>query len=129
MEMERSGQLLKAALPMLTSFESGSNVTTDRLGQGKNERKPSSRTDDGMQIDDSFEQFEKVVSRTCRNLELDSNVTIERLSHEEKQPAPSSSTEAGMQIDDRDAQPENALRPIEESADPDSKSTIDSLSQ
>jgi hypothetical protein len=61
-------------------------------------------TDEGMQIDESDEQYKNADSSMNESLEPDSNVTAERDLHPWKQSGPSLSTEDGMQMDESDKQ-------------------------
>jgi hypothetical protein len=65
-------------------------------------------TEDGMQIDDSDEQFQNVARSREVSLERGSNVTVARDRHSEKQFGRSCSTEDGMQIDESDEHTPNA---------------------
>jgi hypothetical protein len=69
-------------------------------------------TDDGMQIDESDEQFENASRPIRDNAEPDSNVTEPRLLQSQKQLSPSSATDEGIQISESDEQTQNAFIPI-----------------
>jgi hypothetical protein len=64
----------------------------------------SCSTEEGMEIDESDEQFRKTPGSRHESLEPDSNVTCESEEHPPKHPWQSCSTEEGMKIDESNEQ-------------------------
>jgi hypothetical protein len=85
-------------------------------------------TEEGMQIDESDEQYRNTDCSIRESLESGSKVTFERLSHRRKQFSQMISTEEGMQIDESDEQARNADFSIRESLESDSNLTFERLS-
>jgi hypothetical protein len=62
-------------------LEPDSNVTVERDWHKEKQYLPRRSTDEGMQIDESDEQFKNADSSIDESLEPDSNVTAERDLH------------------------------------------------
>jgi hypothetical protein len=71
-------------------------------------------TDEGIQIDESDEQFLNADLSIRESLEFDSKLTFERLQHTVKQESQMISTDEGIQIDESDEQSQNADLSIRE---------------
>jgi hypothetical protein len=96
---------------MATSLESGANLTTEREEQPKKQNPESRSTEEGIQIDESDEQFENAQGEIRESREPGSNVTAERDKHSPK--PTSSSTDEGMKNDESDEQSVNAPSSID----------------
>jgi hypothetical protein len=59
-------------------------------------------TDEGIQADESDEQYQNAHFSIRESLESFSNLTVERVLHSEKQYSPMISTDEGIQIDTSD---------------------------
>jgi hypothetical protein len=99
-------------------------VTVERDSHPEKDWAPSVSTEEGMQIDESDEQFRNAPSAIDDSLEPGSNVTVERCLHSEKHLAPRSSTDEGRQIDESDEQLKNADSSRRQSREPDSHLTF-----
>jgi hypothetical protein len=83
-------------------------MTVERARHSSKQYPQSFSTEEGMQMDESEEQFRKAEASIQTSLEPDSNVTVERDSHSAKDCRQSLSTEEGMQIDESEEQFRNA---------------------
>jgi hypothetical protein len=83
------------------------------------------RTDEGIQIDESDEQYSNAYSSIRESLDSLSNLTFDRARHPRKQCKQMISTDEGIQIDDSDEQDRNADSPIRETLDSHSKRTFE----
>jgi hypothetical protein len=77
-------------------------------------------TEEGIQIDESDEQYENAQDSIHESLESDANVIVKRELHRSKQYSRIFSTVRGIQIIESDEQPQNAERSKHESLESDS---------
>jgi hypothetical protein len=84
---------------MIDSLEPDSNIKVERFLQSAKQWSPTVSTDEGMQIDRSDEQLEKVDTPRDDSLQSDSKVRCESFPQSMKQDFEIVSTDEGMQID------------------------------
>jgi hypothetical protein len=97
---------------MATSLESGANVISEREVQPEKQKLQSRSTEEGIEMDQSDEHFEKAHGEIRESREPGSKVTAERDRHWRK--PTSSSTDEGMKNDESDEHSVNAPSSIDQ---------------
>jgi hypothetical protein len=104
--------------------EGGLNVTLTRFLQSVKHSSPSSRTDDGKQIDCSDEQFRNAQPSIHDSFDPASKLIVKRLVQPSKLASEITSIDEGMERDNNDTQCENRLTAMRETLQSDSKVTF-----